>query len=161
MEFAPGAITLDDIVGGVLQVGEVPLPRILRRETTFENAAGRTLGGALGIIMTGVLADCEIGDRIAVWFSAEVVKGGAGDTTELTVEQSGGTGTIVFNNDELILYNSSWVNAAALWGVSWAFLVKCTVAGSPIMRFDGRSLTADSTIALGKAQCVAWIYPGS
>lgn len=160
MRFLPGAITLDQIAGGVLQSGTIPWPRLTIQEIVAKNSGAVTLTAAETVIATNGQISVAVGDRILIEAICTASKGITTGNTSFTIRQDSGTATIRFVDDGVNPVHSFLSHPAGqAWDTVMSVLWEVTGAGTLVMRLSGTSAGSDSTIAAERAGFRMVVFP--
>lgn len=162
MEFQPGAVTLNDVIGGTLGAGVVPFPRYTEQEDEFTSTGVITVLNTWTNITTFALTGLSAGDRIIMCGKCQMEKGAVAGDNDYRFQMPSGTATI------------RWFDSNTSYGVKSANFPALTVdsrdifciaevngAGWANIDFEARSLGSNSSCAIGGTGAYIVVLPGS
>ncbi len=155
MRGGPGGVRLDDILGGTLNFGTVPLARMRAEEISAENAGAVTILVGLTNIVSLASMSVVAGDRILAAGFLICTKGATGGTNVYEIAQTAGTATIQVVNSRGTVQWRNNVLAAEVDGFSTVQVVKVTVGGTLTLTLRAQSAGSNSSVVAADGQIYA------
>jgi hypothetical protein len=143
MEFVQGEISLDDISGGTLGAGVIPLARMLRAEEYAENVADVTVtaGGTEIVALSSMTL--VAGDRVLVMAQFDGLKGAVNGGLQISINKWAGTAVGVFAASLGSVFFEQYIGATKSVGATLVGFWRCTTGGTATFSLRGVSEVSD------------------
>lgn len=145
-----GGIRLDDIIGGTLNVGNVPIGRVAQSIVSSSNGGLVTLTASDTIILTLGLGFAFSDVQILLQVGMLGTKGATSGRSKVRIFQSTGTAVADFRTTTQEFGVSSFVSANDVWNVCYTGILEITTSGTITIGVNGLSAGSDMTIAAGE-----------
>ena len=161
MEFVPGGIRLDDVSGGTLGAGVVPLSRFMRAEGAAKNAGAVTVTPAGVTIVSLTLPAPVVGDRVIVCAQVKMTKGAVAGRCEVSIDANCGAGLSVFEEANAPHTRGEIAIGAIFEHPLTGVGMVLEVAADFVVDVNALSIGSDATVAIGGASVYAFILRDS
>jgi hypothetical protein len=152
MEFVPGTISLDNVVGGTLLAGVVPLSRFRRGEDYQVNIDSKTVGVGGTTLITCAVGGCKVGDRVIAVARMVMTKGATAGLTDTWIEASAGGGAVCEWGGGLPAATTTYQPAAAIMSQTVVGLGRIITAdGNFTFTLRAASAGSNGTVPIGGA----------
>jgi hypothetical protein len=152
---------LDDIAGGTLLAGVVPLARMLRARYKGHNAGAVTVVAGATTVLTLDCGTVVTGDVIRVSAYALFTKGATAGYAYLKLLKDSGAATVEFFDglSEAAHYRDTVV-ASGNVTIPITAVVEVTLGGTLTLKLTGYSAGSNSTVAIAGAQMYVEVLTG-
>lgn len=162
MRFQQGAISLNDISGGILASGVIPFGRFERDFQEGENAGNVTVLATATDLVALTITGGLIGDRVLAFARYKATKGGTGGHGRLEIRRNAGPGNLIWMLEgSTATREFDPVPASQVWEFGMAVVGVITVDGAIDLELRALSNGSDSTCFTGAGGLSVWVLAGS
>ncbi len=154
-----GRLSLNDLTGGTLTTGKVPLARF--SEYVQAQSGAVTVLAAATTIVDAPQIDVVALDVVVVCGYVPVNKGGTGGDITVRLLQTAGTAVGAFLSSRANVTNNIFTPATAWFEATPVSLWVCTSGGTVTFRMEGLSAASNGSVAANAGQIMVWRFYGA